>query len=252
MKKEKSGFFHSRSDVFSDAKRRFFPSVRKDAKRVFSFFSLAGKKAGNPAFFRGKEKVPPYGGYRFPSLTVRGERKAGLSAARRPSFPDPLTKQNFRDRITRKKVAIMDFDRIVRTDIEASERGFTATMRFDEAAIRAMVDEVDAELFDKIAAARGYRRQDVDVTALREIAAKLENAADYGSWQAEAAGRIRAAIEGDEIPKQVSDIPHCPRCLHDVFWQHVGSTDAEGFETLRCAGCGRDYRYKRPEMGGAK
>ncbi|WP_225749009.1 hypothetical protein [Paraeggerthella sp. Marseille-Q4926] len=146
----------------------------------------------------------------------------------------------------------MDFDRIVRTDIEASERGFTATMRFDEAAIRAMVDEVDAELFDKIAAARGYRRQDVDVAALRAIAAKLENAADYGSWQAEAAWRIRAAIEGEKIPKQVSGIPHCPRCLHDVFWQHVGSTDAEGFETLRCAGCGRDYRYKRPEMGGAK
>ena len=96
----------------------------------------------------------------------------------------------------------MDFDRIVRTDIEASERGFTATMRFDEAAVRAMVDEVDAELFDRIAAARGYRRRDVDVAALREIAEKLEYVADYGSWQAETAGRIRAAIEGEAARRQ--------------------------------------------------
>ncbi|EPX8528856.1 hypothetical protein ACW3Q3_005525, partial [Escherichia coli] len=64
--------FLSLPDGFSDAKRRFFPSVKKDAKRGFSFFSLRGKKAGNPAFFRGKEKVPPYGGYRFPFPGVKG------------------------------------------------------------------------------------------------------------------------------------------------------------------------------------
>ncbi|MGO5315825.1 hypothetical protein ACTQZK_01675 [Paraeggerthella sp. LCP19S3_G8] len=93
MRREKSGFFPSRSDVFSDAKRRFFPSVRKDAKRVFSFFSLAGKKAGNPAFFRGKEKAYYFVVKKgFPSLTVRGERKAGDSLRPPSSLPLPLTK----------------------------------------------------------------------------------------------------------------------------------------------------------------
>ncbi|MFR1638201.1 MAG: hypothetical protein ACLSVD_02945 [Eggerthellaceae bacterium] len=47
-----------------------------------------------------------------------------------------------------------------------------------------------AELFDRIAAERGYLRQGVGVAALLRIAAKLEEDADYGSWQAETAGRI--------------------------------------------------------------
>lgn len=143
----------------------------------------------------------------------------------------------------------MYFDRIVRTDIAADESGVLATMRFDEEAICDMAGKIDAELFDRIAAERGYLRQRVDVAALLRIAARLDESADYGSWQAETAGRIREAVEGEDAPKQVSDIPHCPRCYDDGYWR-IAPADAEGFELLRCAGCGRDYRYKRPPKGG--
>lgn len=143
----------------------------------------------------------------------------------------------------------MHFDRIVRTDIVADEGGVLATMRFDEEAIRDMAGKIDAELFDRIAAERGYLRQGVDVAALLRIAAKLEENADYGSWQAETAGRIREAVEDGDAPKQVSDVPHCPTCLYDGYWR-LASADAEGYEALLCAGCGRDYRYKRPGKGG--
>ena len=95
----------------------------------------------------------------------------------------------------------------------ADEGGVLATMRFDEEAIRDMAGKIDAELFDRIAAERGYLRQGVDVAALLRIAAKLEENADYGSWQAETAGRIREAVEDGDAPKQVSDVPHCPTCL---------------------------------------
>ena len=104
----------------------------------------------------------------------------------------------------------MHFDRIVRTDIVADEGGVLATMRFDEEAIRDMAGKIDAELFDRIAAERGYLRQGVDVAALMKIAAKLEEDADYGSWQAETAGRIREAVEDGDVPKQVSNVPYCP------------------------------------------
>lgn len=143
----------------------------------------------------------------------------------------------------------MHFDRIVRTDIVADEGGVLATMRFDEEAIRDMAGKIDAELFDRIAAERGYLRQGVDVAALLRIAAKLEEDADYGSWQAETAGRIRETVEDGDVPKQVSDVPYCPTCLYDGYWR-LASADAEGYEALRCAGCGRDYRYKRPGKGG--
>lgn len=143
----------------------------------------------------------------------------------------------------------MNFDRIVRTDIAADERGVLATMRFDEEAIRDMAGKIDAELFDRIAAERGYLRQRVDVAALLRIAARLDENADHGSWQAETARRIREAVEGESIPEQVRDVAHCPRCYNDGFWR-IAPTDAEGFELLRCAGCGRDYRYKRPARGG--
>lgn len=143
----------------------------------------------------------------------------------------------------------MHFDRIVRTDIVADEGGVLATMRFDEEAIRDMAGKIDAELFDRIAAERGYLRQRVDVAALLRIAAKLEEDADYGSWQAETAGRIREAVEDGDVPKQVSDVPYCPTYLYDEYWR-LASADAEGYEALRCARCGRDYRHKRPGKGG--
>ena len=143
----------------------------------------------------------------------------------------------------------MHFDRIVRTDIVADEGGVLATMRFDEEAIRDMAGKIDAELFDRIAAERGYLRQGVDVAALMKIAAKLEEDADYGSWQAETAGRIREAVEDGDVPKQVSNVPYCPTCLYDGYWC-LASADAEGYEALRCTGCGRDYRHKRPGKGG--
>lgn len=92
-------------------------------------------------------------------------------------------------------------------------------------------------------------KQDVDVAALLRIAARLDEVADYGSWQAETAGRIREAVEGEDVPKQVHDVAYCPRCRDDRFWR-IAPADAEGFELLRCAGCGRDYRYKRPPKGG--
>ena len=123
----------------------------------------------------------------------------------------------------------MHFDRIVRTDIVADEGGVLATMRFDEEAIRDMAGKIDAELFDRIAAERGYLRQGVDVAALMKIAAKLE--------------------EDGDVPKQVSNVPYCPTCLYDGYWC-LASADAEGYEALRCAGCGRDYRHKRPGKGG--
>ena len=143
----------------------------------------------------------------------------------------------------------MHFDRIVRTDIVADEGGVLATMRFDEEAIRDMAGKIDAELFDRIAAERGYLRQGVDVAALMKIAAKLEEDADYGSWQAETAGRIREAVEDGDVPKQVSNVPYCPTCLYDGYWC-LASADAEGYEAPRCAGCGRDYRHTRPGKGG--
>lgn len=89
----------------------------------------------------------------------------------------------------------------------------------------------------------------MDVAALMKIAAKLEEDADYGSWQAETAGRIREAVEDGDVPKQVSNVPYCPTCLYDGYWC-LASADAEGYEALRCAGCGRDYRHKRPGKGG--
>lgn len=99
----------------------------------------------------------------------------------------------------------MNFDRIVRTDIAADESGVLATMRFDEEAIRDMAGKIDAELFDRIATERGYLRQRVDVAALLRIAARLDESASYGSWQAETAGRIREAVEGATVPDAESD-----------------------------------------------
>lgn len=97
--------------------------------------------------------------------------------------------------------------------------------------------------------ARSGRR--VDTAVLLRIAARLEEVADCGSWQAETAGRIREAVEGESIPEQVRDVAYCPRCCDDGFLR-IAPADAEGFELLRCAGCGRDYRYKRPAKGGVR
>lgn len=67
----------------------------------------------------------------------------------------------------------MEYGRFVRTDIEMDDGGVRAIMRFDAEAINDIAGKVDAEVFDLIAAERGYRKQDVDVAALRELADSL-------------------------------------------------------------------------------
>ncbi|WP_158544568.1 hypothetical protein [Eggerthella sinensis] len=67
----------------------------------------------------------------------------------------------------------MEYGRFVRTDIEMDDGGVRAIMRFDAEAINDIAGKVDAEVFDLIAVERGYRKQDVDVAALRELADSL-------------------------------------------------------------------------------
>lgn len=59
----------------------------------------------------------------------------------------------------------------------------------------------------------------------------------------------RAMLESHEyrepdIPITVHDIPHCPRCKHEAYWRRGRSENGE--ELLRCAGCGNDYRWRKP------
>lgn len=144
----------------------------------------------------------------------------------------------------------MNFDRIVRTDIAADESGVLATMRFDEEAIRDMAGKIDAELFDRIATERGYLRQRVDVAALLRIAARLDEIADYGSWQAETAGRIREAVEGapepdaeSEAEPEVLGADGLPIRVGETVWYHdtcnanefvvMGITPPGGYQSVR-------------------
>lgn len=58
------------------------------------------------------------------------------------------------------------------------------------------IDRLREERVDKGMLIEHGGGEDVDVAALLMIAEKLEESADYGSWQAETAGRIREAVEG--------------------------------------------------------
>ncbi len=51
------------------------------------------------------------------------------------------------------------------------------------------------------------------------------------------------------LPVRIHDVPQCPICHGDGFFR-IHPADEQGMVTLRCASCGTDYRYKRPERGG--
>lgn len=127
----------------------------------------------------------------------------------------------------------MNFDRIVRTDIAADGDGVLATMRFDEETVRDMAGKIDAELFDRLAAERGYRKQDVDVAALLGIAARLEESAEYGSWQAETAGRIREAVEDRGESPEAAATPGTPGCSCNGLRDAIAARDRYRAKALR-------------------
>lgn len=55
--------------------------------------SLGRENSGDSGYFpEGRKMYPPMGGKGTPSLTVRGERKAGVSCRPPSSLPLPLTK----------------------------------------------------------------------------------------------------------------------------------------------------------------
>lgn len=71
-----------------------FPIKVKNTKFTDNF-PLREKVEKIPSFSERRKMYPLTGGNIYISLTVKGGRKAGLSAARRPSFPCPLTEEIF-------------------------------------------------------------------------------------------------------------------------------------------------------------